>query len=265
MPQCANLQYLKFDLSKKETSGFVEMLKAFISRMLMDDKEISTITADLSSEEAKKIIHALKEKADSLYSKLLFSAIEFCNKDLGNRKRETKGRKKEPDDVRLCQTMKESIRKYCNASTETTRYKQLVSVLNTILCNFRSHEFKDMIIPAEMGDSELIFITNDSAVIKTDVTAVLKIQRATRGQNGGLKLTRGQTPHAGLDQEWLNVYQPWDLKMVKKRLQPERFGKVYSGQDLTAAAPGDDQVTDTAGEKESKQAGNGSCTRSVFF
>ncbi|EEB96924.1 hypothetical protein MPER_03852 [Moniliophthora perniciosa FA553] len=102
----SQLQHLRFDLSKKETSGFVEMLKALISRMLMDDKDISTITADFSSEEASKAIHTLKENTDSLYDNLLSSAIEFCNKDLSTDSSET-GKEEEEheeheDDVKLC-------------------------------------------------------------------------------------------------------------------------------------------------------------------
>ncbi|EEB97534.1 hypothetical protein MPER_03124, partial [Moniliophthora perniciosa FA553] len=48
--------------------------------------------------------------------------------------------------------------------------------------------------------------------------------------------------------------------MFKERLEPERLGKAYSGQDLTAVAPSDDQVTDMTAE-ESNQAANSSSTK----
>ncbi|EEB97533.1 hypothetical protein MPER_03125 [Moniliophthora perniciosa FA553] len=104
-----NLEHMKFDLSKKAASGFVETLKTLLARMLMNDKDISTITGDFSSEEAAKVIHTLKEKADSLYNDLLSLAIEFCNDDLSVNP-DRKGKKKESDDVKLCKAMKESIR-----------------------------------------------------------------------------------------------------------------------------------------------------------
>ncbi|EEB89019.1 hypothetical protein MPER_12938 [Moniliophthora perniciosa FA553] len=278
----ANLQYLKSDLSEKETSGFVEMLKALISRMLMDDKDISTITADLSSEEASKVIHALKEKADNLYSSLLSSAIKFCNKDLGADSseigmEEEKEYEEHEDDVKLCRAMKESIREYCKASSEAERYKHLVSVLNTILCNFRSHEFKDMITPDEMDDNELIFIANDPAVIKADVTGTerkpdiiatsldtLNSWFSDWGQcvwtNWRSKIDKGSKPPAGLDRRWLGARQPWELKRIRLLLKTGRLRQAYSVQDLTEIAPGDDKVIKRTAEKKSNQPSNSSCT-----
>ncbi|EEB99704.1 hypothetical protein MPER_00561 [Moniliophthora perniciosa FA553] len=107
---------MNIDLGKKETCGFVEMLKALIARTLMNDEDISIITADPSSEEASKVKQALTERANGRYKDLISSAITFCNKDLGpdaneKGKGKGKGKGKEEGDVDLCHTMKESLRK----------------------------------------------------------------------------------------------------------------------------------------------------------
>ncbi|ESK84872.1 other 1 protein kinase [Moniliophthora roreri MCA 2997] len=264
-----NLENMNIDLSEKERSGFVDMLKALLARMLMSDEDISTITVDLSSDEASKVIRILQESAAGPYNDLVSSAIDFCNKDLSTDPNQ-KGKSEESEDVRLCREMKESIREYCKASTEAERYKHLVSALNTVLCNFRSRKFKDLITPAELGDNELIFFTNDPAVITTQATGterkpdIIAISPKTLKDwfevTDGLKWTKwrdeineGSKPPAGLQRRWLDVLQPWELNESKKSLGSERLEKVFSEKDLTEIALRDDQVT----EKEDHHAADG--------
>uniref|UniRef100_A0A0W0G9D7 Fungal-type protein kinase domain-containing protein n=1 Tax=Moniliophthora roreri TaxID=221103 RepID=A0A0W0G9D7_MONRR len=264
-----NSKNMNIDLSEKESSGFVDMLKALLARMLMNDDNISTITADLSNDKASKVIRTLQEKADVLYNDLVSSAIDFCNKDLSTDPNQ-KGKTEVSADVKLCREMKESIREYCKASTEAERYKHLVSALNTVICNFRSRKFKDLITPAEMGDSELIFFTSDPAVLVTHVTGTEKkpviIAASPRtlkdwfGVTDELEWTKwrdeikkGSKPRAGLQRRWLDVLQPWELNKSKKSLRSERLEKVFSEKDLTEIAPRDDQVT----EKEDHHAADG--------
>ncbi|ESK81045.1 other 1 protein kinase [Moniliophthora roreri MCA 2997] len=260
---------MSIDLGEKESSSFVDMLKALLARTLMSDDNISTITADLSSDEASKVMRTLQGSAAGLYNDLVSSAIDFCNKDLSTDPSQ-KGKSEESEDVKLCREMKKSIREYCKASTEAERYKHLVSALNTVLCNFRSHKFKDLITPAELGDSELIFFTNDPAVITTQATGTERkpdiIATSPRtlenwfGVTDELEWTKlrdeineGSKPRAGLQRGWLDVLQPWELNKSKKSLRSERLEKVFSEKDLTEVAPRDDQVT----EKEDHHAADG--------
>ncbi|KAI3605731.1 other 1 protein kinase, partial [Moniliophthora roreri] len=229
-----NLENMNIDLGEKESSSFVDMLKALLARTLMSDDNISTITADLSSDEASKVMQTLQGSTAGLYDDLVSLAIDFCNKDLSTDPNQ-KGKSEESEDVKLCREMKKSIREYCKASTEAERCKHLVSALNTVLCNFRSHEFRDLITPATMGDSELIFFTNDPAVIVTRVTGTErkpdiiatspKTLKDWFEATGELewpkwrdKINKGSKPRAGLQQRWLDVLQPWELNESKKLL-----------------------------------------------
>ncbi|KAI3605706.1 other 1 protein kinase [Moniliophthora roreri] len=272
-----NLEKINIDMGEKESSSFVDMLKALLARMLMSDDNISTITADLSSDEASKVIRTLQGSAAGLYDDLISSAIDFCNKDLSTDPNQ-KGKTEVSADVKLCREMKESIREYCKASTEAERYKHLVSALNTVLCNFRSHKFKDLMTPAELGDSELIFVTNDPAVIVTQATGTERkpdiIATSPRtlenwfGVTDELEWTKlrdeineGSKPRAGLQRGWLDVLQPWVLNKSKKLLRSERLEKVFSEKDLTEVAPRDDQVTEKEDHHTADGPGPGTSSR----
>ncbi|ESK83568.1 other 1 protein kinase, partial [Moniliophthora roreri MCA 2997] len=115
----------------------------------------------------------------------------------------------------------------------------------------------DLITPATMGDSELIFFTNDPAVI-FEATGELEWTKCRD------KINKGSKPRAGLQRRWLDVLQPWELKKLQKSLGPERLEKAFSGKDLTEIAPRDDQVrkqaADRVAEKGGNQAAGGSST-----
>ncbi|ESK84870.1 hypothetical protein Moror_14939 [Moniliophthora roreri MCA 2997] len=100
---------MNIDLGEKESSSFVDMLKALLARMLMSDDNISTITADLSSDEASKVMQTLQGSTAGLYDDLVSLAIDFCNKDLSTDPNQ-KGKSEESEDVKLCREMKKSIR-----------------------------------------------------------------------------------------------------------------------------------------------------------